>query len=290
MRLDEPLDYLPSPPLDPYPARRNERGQLITVEPLPQHLALVLWALMDPGKRGTTPVAAALLRSKRTIRHWRMRYRWDDRVAAAGEVAQQVAAQQYRERHLHRVGMGPHAVIERLSSIPVLTAAPPPEPERPGPSEVAVARTAAAEGVVVRPDPSPAQAERDKRRIDVARVRTVAQASVGQLARDLQAGKVRVRPSDLAGLHRLIRECSEELGEVAPAGDTQAALAALQVSARVSAAERTGGSVLRAQLDDARELVAILGALAAADDLARERAEAEAAVPVPAEGPATAEA
>lgn len=273
-----PVELQGPPRLDRIPDGRTEAGHKLIRETEAQHLALVLYALMDPSRRAYAAVSAGVLRDQRTIRDWARRLRWAERLAGEGEAVQQRAAQLYREHHLGRVGLGPHAAIERRSSIPLLVAGAPPAPEYTGPSETAVRRSAAhpqRDASTGHPTGStPVQQERDAARADLERTRTVARGAVVRFAQQLQAGKVSVRPADLPGLHRLIRECTEQLGEVAPAGDLAAGLAALAPSTRVQAAERTGGSVVAAMLADAREAAAVLEALAAAEELAAERATA----------------
>lgn len=266
------------PSLQPISDGVARDGRRLVRETEAQHLALCLYAIQDPHQRSYVAVAGAMVRDQRTIRDWSKRLGWRERIAAEGDAAQARAAQLYRDRHLGRVGLAPHAAVERRSSIPLMTTGAPPEPERPGPSEVAVERAATdprRDGLATQGNGSqPRQAERDAARTDLERTRTVARGAVVRFAQQLQAGKVQVRPADLPGLHRLIRECTEQLGEVAPAGDLSATLAALAPSTRVQAAERSGGSVVAAMLADAREAAAVLEALAAAEELAAERAQA----------------
>lgn len=238
-----------------------------------QHRAMLLWAMQDIGRRSYRAVGGVLSRADTTISNWAAMFAWSDRSGKYGEASQARACRDYRETYYPKKAMLEVAAVERLMSVPFLLTSPPPDEQGRGDA----ARTIGEQSTEKASDadkPSAVggargtiQTDRDERRKNLQRTTQVVDALVGQLVRDLQQGKVHVKPGDLPGLYKLRQLCAEDLGD---APRITADAAPLAPSYRVMVAVRAGTSVVSAMREDALEALAVLEGLEAAEEVASE--------------------
>lgn len=94
------------------------------------HRALILYAIQDADIRSFRAAASGVERSESTVRSWRDRWRWQERLEAAGAAVQTRALQVYRESYAyHYRGRDVIPAIQARMSVPILSddpALPPP--------------------------------------------------------------------------------------------------------------------------------------------------------------------
>jgi hypothetical protein len=217
------------------------------------HRAFLLWAMQDDDRRSVRAAGRAVGRAEATAREWRKRWGWNDRIKRAGELASIQSATVYRARYYPEHKLREVVEIEERMAAPFT-------PDAPIPSSVADQVREA-----VKPTPTD-QAKRDRQ----ARTRrahvSLVDGALGLIAKRITAGDVRVSLRDIPHLLQLrgLLTTADTINGANGSG----ALPPLE-STRVRHARASGGCVVSAMHDDARELVAILGAIVSADTVPR---------------------
>ena len=251
--------------LDRWPGERRD-----------QHRAMLLWAMQSPMERSMRATARAMGASDGSVRNWRKAGAWDARVAGHPEHSDREALDRYRRDYLVDFGKLelPHVaqyVVEPLGPAAMDDPAAQAKHEarvhaaRAVPLAQAEAEQAVRQAVATHKRDTRADAERHIKLVD---------ASLGLIARKLKADEVRVGVRDIP----VLLDCRERLVSVVNGTHSEAGGPVVD-SARVKHAKATGGDVVAAMHEDAQELVAILGALRAAEGVdlhAVSAAEAEA--------------
>jgi hypothetical protein len=240
--------------LDRWPGERRDR-----------HRALLLWAMQGPMDRSNRAVARALGVSDGSVRNWRRSSCWDARLEAHGDDGDQDALDRYRAEYMADFGRleMPHVagnVVRPLGAVDLRD--PAAQASHQARQRVAQALPAAQ----AEAEQATAQAVADHRRDtrqDADRHIKLVDASLGLIARKLRADEVRVGVRDIP----VLLDCRERLVAVVNGTHHDGARGALVESARVKHARETGGDVVAAMHEDAQELVAILGALRATDQV-----------------------
>lgn len=88
----------------------------VVAEASVDHACLLLFALVDPRRRGMVPAAKATLRARTTLTEKAVRWCWRERVAHAGSDADREAARLYRELYLNEEGWG-RTPLDRISHL-----------------------------------------------------------------------------------------------------------------------------------------------------------------------------
>lgn len=241
----------------------NARLERQPTETSTEHRALLLLAMQDETRRSLRAVALALSRAESGLRNWKRKRRWEERIVNEGATAQTRAIQIYREAYYPSQQMREVSVVERNMSVAFLVSSPPP---------------AAGVGDATRYEnkrvEASSEAADDPGKVEIAALRrqgSILDALINRVGKELLANpKLIPSTRELPGLLRARRELMETLGDAAP---PQAGPAALEPSARLTEARRTGTSELVAMREDAEELTAILRALEASDRVDQEFAQ-----------------
>lgn len=211
-----------------------------------EHRALLLYAMQDEAKRSCRATARAMSRGDKTIRRWRTKHDWDDRIDAAGLTCCLDAIRRYRSKYFHRYGPRELRCIERNMATPVF------EDEEQaidgeGPAtKHAVQRSLESEDVRL-------QDRRHMAALDMA---------IAKVVRNIQDGGVKLSARDLPVYMKLRQAIADRL---APAPVAQPG-GKLVESTRVRMARQDGTSLVEAWHEDALELVAITSALRASEE------------------------
>jgi hypothetical protein len=208
------------------------------------HRAFMLWAMQDERCRSGHSVANAMSRGESTVRGWKKKYDWEERVDEAGPAVQQQAIQRYRTRYMHRYGNRELMHVEKRMSVPVL-------PDEPAPTE-----DGDSEGQKLADQHA---LDRDENRRAASRHLKIVDAAIGTIIGPLKEGKLKLTLRDLPHFIKLRQEMADRLAPPV----TKDARGVLIESARVQIAKASGGDVVEAMYEDAQELVAILGAMSA---------------------------
>jgi hypothetical protein len=226
-----------------------------------RHRALLLWAMQAPGERSMRAVARALGCSEGSVRNWRRSGAWAERAHGHGADSDLGALDLYRSEYMVDFGSLdlPHVaghVVRPLGNTDLRDDSA--QAAHAARQRVAQAVPAAEQAA----EQAAAQAVRGRQRDvreDAERHIKLVDGAIGLIARKLKAAEVRVSVRDIP----VLLDCRERLVHVV-SGASQEGHGVLVVSARVQYAKETGGDVVAAMHEDALELVAILGALAAA--------------------------
>ena len=172
-----------------------------------------------------------------------------------------VAGAVWLVRRLQRI-----AVVEANMSVAFLVTSPPPS------ATTGVGDAARYENRRAEESPSPKDDDAKAEITSLRRSKSIVDALLGRFGQALvddKAKKIVPNIRDLPMLIKARREIAEALGDAAP---PTAGPAALEPSARLQEARRSGGSELVAMREDVEELVSILRALESSDRIDQENA------------------
>jgi hypothetical protein len=238
-------DTAPAPAVHPLDKRKGERPFM--------HRALLLWAMMDDRARSYRAVGNAMSRGDSTIREWRKKHDWIERVDSIGGAAQAAAIARYRDGYMHRYGQRELASVEKRMSVPVLASEP--TPVEGGSEGQRLAEQHAL--------------ERDDVRRMVSRHVQLLDAAIGTIVEPLKKGKVKITLRDLPAFIKFRTELADRLTPDVPKDSGFRVVE----SSRVQLAKESGGDVVEAMYEDAQELVAILGAITTRKEVAESAGE-----------------
>ena len=227
-------------------------------ERVDHHRALLLWAMQDPTDRSYRAVARAMGVTDTAVRQWRGRKGWEHRIVPYGDEVDQVALDLYRVEYLADYG---RVELPKVAQRVVRPMGPTDirDPAARARHEAKVRVATAIPRAMAESEQAVAQAivdHRTDRRKDAQRHIRLVDASLGLIARKLQADEVKVSVRDIP----VLLDTRDRLVHVVT--DTHEGTHGPVVeSARVKHAKEVGGDVVTAMWEDAQELVAILGAL-----------------------------
>lgn len=221
-------------------------------EKVDHHRAFLLYAMQAPDKRSQRAVSRALGCSGTAVRKWMAKHGWDDRLNDPEHVKH--AAELYAAEY-HRIHGGKEVwVIEENLGVPY------PEPREEEKSQVARS-VDLYEKVEKDAEISRYMRESGDRS---RRLKTVLDVTLAQLGKQLVAGDIKVKPSDLGTVirgHQLIEEAERRRISMLPSADQESEAGSgenVATSQRVMQAQSDGGDVLRALEEDAEELLLVL--------------------------------
>ena len=212
----------------------------------------LLWAMQDEDKRSQKAVARAMNMADATIRGWRKKHDWGDRVADPSCSA--IAVDLYRKRYHAKGGGAEIALVAHNMSI---------EYDAAKPREYAN-ETARAVDVHLQ-----IEAERESRRSNerVERLGKVLDGVLVKVGRGLGEGSIEPRVSDLGhvirGYTSIMELAMKREAMASSAGEEGESVAASQ---RVLQALDKGGDVLEAMEQDAEEVLLIVRSLRTASE------------------------
>jgi hypothetical protein len=217
------------------------------------HRALLLYASQDPDKRSVRAVARAVVRDESTVRGWRRRWDWDERIKQVGPAGQSLAIAVYRRRYLPARGSLELEVLRPQISLRLT----PDEPATPQPLEsVSDGSTDVRTG-----NKTPGASGRNDGRIKEINKRIVlADAMLATFAKQLASGDVNLKPADLPMLSAF-RDDQSRKREMLSGGAGPVPQMEIPESFRVKHARAGGGDVLGAIRDDAQDLALVLTAI-----------------------------
>ena len=218
----------------------------IKKEPDLAYRCFLLWAMQDPGRRSARAAARAISRSDGVMRQWKARWSWVSRVEMVS-MPDMTAMAIYRAKYYPIYKLREIIEVEGRLAAPFL-------PNTPIPNSIAEEVEKA-----VMPDKTTHDANLRKKKIKERHLQLV-DGALGLLARKIAAGEIRCAMRDLPSLMKLRDELIEPTG-VAVGNQI------LVESVRIKMAKAQGHDLLEAMHDDAREVVAILGALVTANRL-----------------------
>lgn len=211
--------------------------------------AFLLWAMQASDRRSVRAVGRAVGRAESTVREWRNRWRWNDRAKACAPLTDTKASAVYRAQYFEEYRLREIVEISDRMAAPF-------RPDMPIPSSVA-------ESIRDATQPTGSSDDERKREKRTRRAHmSLVDGALGLIAKRIAAGDVRVSLRDIPLLMQLRHELGGNSG-----GDGKSVLAPVE-STRVRHAKASGGDIVRAMHEDAEELVAILGAVVAAGDVA----------------------
>ena len=215
------------------------------------HRCFLLWAMQAPDKRNARAAGRAVGRADGTVRQYRRRYDWDERVT---QVPLPVVTAQatYRALYYPNFKMRELVEIEDLLEVPFL-------PDSPIPRSVGEAVSRAVAPMVQKTD-SQEERERGIKRKHLSLV----DGAIGMLARQIAAGAIKASLRDLPILLELREEIRRQIDPSLGGG---VGILPPVESIRVAQAKAAGGDILEAMLADAQEMTAILSALVAANQI-----------------------
>lgn len=222
-----------------------------------EHRALLLFAMQMRSERSLRATSRAVGRSESTVRGWRERHRWRERMEALGRkpvLAERRAAQAYRALYYPALRLREIVEIEDRLRTPF-------EPE-------AVVEETIRDEVrdLLRKEKrgSKVEAEKSKREKERRRHLALVDGALGLVAKRIASGEIRANLRDIPTLldirGKILAESSSEGGPVGIAVE----------SARVRMARANGTDVIAALIEDAKELTAVLEAIRAPSQIPEE--------------------
>lgn len=218
------------------------------------HRAFLLYAMQDPEKRSLRATARAVRASDNSVRKWRSRQKWEERLGDPEHCRH--ACDLYASTYHTKLGGGEVGIItERLGA------------EYVAPDTVDKSQTARAVDLYEEVDRKSALAAFNKETsIRNSRLRRVLNGTLARVGEGLANGKIQVRPSDLntvvKGFELLERSEQRRLAMMPSTEDGEnRAGSDVATSQRVLQAENDDGDILGALVDDAEELLLILTTL-----------------------------
>lgn len=234
-----------------------------------RHRAFLLYCMMDDHRRSYRLVGRCLQRSEACMRIWSKKDDWHGRIAAVGEGIQTLALREYAKHY------GAHLVhdaasVESRMSIPFRPELLPPSVEDDG----EIVSDMGARGPATREHlKQEIRRETEAAKDSLATVRRFSlllEALLGRASQQIASGRMKVSARDIPALIRAHQEIAGLLSG-APTGAGEM----VQPSVRVVDAQRRGGDITQAMLEDAEECVAVLRGIQAsklvADEVARMR-------------------
>jgi hypothetical protein len=256
------------------------------LEPAIDHRALLLYAMMDFGRRRYRRVAIALARTPATIQSWSIRWEWEARInrESGGDTAQARACQLYREIYYPEIGLREVALVEQNMSVSFLVTSPPPD-------KTTNIGDAQRQLITLANEPSkrPTSGNGGSKEIDnpvaeatrkLGRYSSLLEAMIAGFTKQVQHAlttidsspkafqALGIKPRDMPQFIREWQSLQESLGALTP---PNAMSPGFETSFRVREAQRTGASVSEAQLEDALECVAILQTIVSQEEADGER-------------------
>lgn len=222
-------------------------------EDVRHHRAFLLYAMQRPDDRSLRAVARALSASDNSIRKWRDKEGWDDRLGDPESCrhAVDLYAQLY---HTKLGGREVSVIAERLGSPYVA-------PDEKSKSEVA--RAVDLYEQVDRESAVAALQQDTAKRND--RLKKVLDGTLARVGQGLASGEIKPRPSDIGvvvrGYELIEQSEARRLAMLPSTEDGKQRGGELAVSQRVLQAEQNGGDVIGALIEDAEELLLILRTL-----------------------------
>ena len=264
-----------APPTPPAPQSRIAPLQKQKGEKPEHHRAILLYVMQDPGGKGRSlrAVARALSRSDGSIRAWRNRFKWEERIAALQGDAAHDAAHLYRTLYFGKHGVTEIAAVEHNLPRPFPTASDAiPEAVAEPAQQEQMRRLQAEEkkGAAARA----AAKARDEQIRD--RLFKLIEAYTGYFAQQMKEKKIRPRLADLEIIDRLLDRLESIRQPVQIEKPAEPGRSAPVETARMRIARESGGDLLDALHDDAAEVLLILATLRDNRAAQRRRTEAEA--------------
>ena len=211
------------------------------------HRAFLLYAMQDPDSRNLSAAGRGVSRAESTVREWRRRWKWADRIDRLGTASDVKAATAYREQYYPTYKLREIVEVEDHMSAPF----------RP---DAVVSPTVAAEvKQAVRGD-SGAQRAAEARKKNQRRHLALVDGALGLVAKRVAAGEVKVTLRDITTLLDLRDRLEDPTGGQSGSG-------VVIESVRVKLARQSGGDVVEALHEDALELAAILGAIRSSSEV-----------------------
>jgi hypothetical protein len=239
-----------------------------TLERWPTEKILVHRAMLLYGMQHPDAVQSALTRSFRavgraintpdaTVRDWSKGHRWDERIKSVPDEESACVAL-YRSLYMDEHGATELPAIASRVIVPLLARS---GVSQDSAADEVITRARQMSTATVRAEQAIAATVADRRRAERGKVeqfRGLVEAALGETARLLKAGKLRVTAKDIPSLLGARRELSEWLES---RDDRVADGRAAPESARVRHAKDTGGDLLDAVWQDMEEIRTILGVL-----------------------------
>ena len=211
------------------------------------HRAFLLFVMQDPDRRNLSATGRAVGRAESTVRSWRSRWSWPERIEALGSTSDVLATAAYREWYYPKFRLREIVEIEEYLSAPF-------SPEAAVPKSVAQEVRSAVRG------DSGREAKREAARQARRRHLALVDGALGLVARRVANGEVRVNLRDIP----VLLDLRDRLEEPTAA---QSGSGVIIESVRVKVARETGADVIAAMHEDAQELTAILGAIRSAGEV-----------------------
>jgi len=224
----------------------------IRKEPEMAYRCFLLWAMQNPRKRNQAAAGRAIERHPNVVMQWKKRWSWLDRVDSV-ELPDVCAQAIYRKRFYDRYKLRELIEVEKYLAVPFM-------PTTPIPATVA-------EEVHKATAPTRQEHKEKKRREEMRRKhKALVDGAIGLLARRIASGEIKCSMKDLPILLKIRNEYEDNHLS------SEEGTGFIIETVRVKQAKALGQDILSAMLEDARESVAILGALVAAKEL-KDRAE-----------------
>lgn len=220
------------------------------------HRAFLLYAMQSEENRSLRATARALGASDNSVRKWRKKHDWHDRMTDPEHCRH--ACDLYASTYHAKLGGRDVAIIQERLGAPYVA-----------PGEEEKSEIARSVDLYDRVDREEAAAAFDKAaRSRNDRLRTVLDATLGRVAKGLTDGEIKPRPSDLGTVirgYKLLEESEARRLNMLPSADDEENGGGqgenVATSQRVLQAQANGEDVLDALHEDAEELVLLLGAL-----------------------------
>jgi len=204
-----------------------------------EHRAFLLWAMQSRARRNMRAISRAIGRSHTSITNYVAKNNWKGRVKSVTDEAEAQAL--YRTLYMPEFGLHEIAAIQQYIATPMST-----------------------NGTMARGIGESVQKAIDTttKKIDKVHEKEVQRkhimlldAAIGYIAQGLKEGDMKRQIRDLPTLINLRNQIAE-IGTKAKNGNT-----VIYESVRVKSAKETGGDIVEAMYEDAKELTAILGSL-----------------------------
>jgi hypothetical protein len=230
----------------------------IRKEPEMAYRCFLLWAMQNPRKRNQAAAGRAVERHANVVLQWKKRWSWIERANTV-ELPDVTAQAIYRKKFYDRYKLRELIEVEKYLSVPFMQTTPIPETVA---EEVSKATSPTKQGVKEK------KHKQEMRR----RHKALVDGAIGLLARRIAAGEIKCSMRDLPILLKIRNEYEDN--QIA----TDEKSGFVIETVRVKQAKAIGEDILTAMLEDAREAVAILGALVAANELKSQNIEQQSLV------------
>ena len=207
-------------------------------EPERAHRAFLLWTMQAKTHRNKRAVGRAIGKSHTTVGNYMNKFKWLERATTFTDEAE--AQQLYRSLYMPKYGLTEITAVQKYIATPLSTSGT--VGRSVGESvQKAIDKTTSKDGTVF---------EKEVQRKHLM----LLDAAIGYIAQGLKAGDMKRQIRDLPVLIQLRKQLADVESSAKGAG-------VIYESVRVKEAKATGGNIVEAMYEDAKELAAILGSL-----------------------------